>query len=80
MSHLYGLPFLRTLMADATETDARSVYDPDRLRFAVTVPPGAGDLKAQRARLAQLLNSDRCGLEPMGPSRYYPPARRRLAR
>lgn len=65
MSQLYGLPFLRTLMADATETDGRPVYHPDRLRFALTVPPGAGDLKAQRARLAQVLNSARFGLEPM---------------
>jgi serine protease len=65
MSHLYGLPFLRTLMTEATAEDARPVYDPDRLRFALTVPDGTGDLAALRARLATALNSDRFGLEPM---------------
>lgn len=65
MSQLYGLPFLRTLMADATETDLRPVYHPDRLRFALTVPAEVGDLAVQRGRLVQALNSDRFGLEPM---------------
>lgn len=62
MSQLHGLPFLRTLMADAENADARPVYHPDRLRFALTGPPGAGD---PRARLEALLGSDRFGLEPL---------------
>lgn len=65
MSQLYGLPFLRSLMTEATAEDKRPVYDPDRLRFALTFPAGAGDLKDLRARLSVALNSDRFGLEPM---------------
>ena len=65
MSKLYGLPFLRSLMAEATPDDSRSVYDPDRLRLALTVPAGGDDLAGLRKRLAALLGSDRFGLEPL---------------
>ena len=65
MSELYGLPFLRTLMTEATPEDARSLYDPDRLRLALTVPAGGDDAAALRAQLAGLLGSDRFALEPL---------------
>lgn len=65
MSELYGLPFLRTLMAEATTEDTRSLYDPDRLRLALTVPVGRDDAAALRAQLTGLLGSDRFALEPL---------------
>ena len=65
MSELYGLPFLRTLMTEATPEDARSLYDPDRLRLALTVPAGGDDAAALRAQLATLIGSDRFQLEPL---------------
>lgn len=65
MSELYGLPFLRMLMTEATEKDARSLYDPDRLRLALTAPAGGDDTASLRARLAGLLGSDRFQLEPL---------------
>lgn len=65
MSELFGLPFLRTLMTDAATEDSRSLYDPDRLRFALTVPAGGDDQDRLRARLVELLASDRFVLEPL---------------
>jgi hypothetical protein len=65
MSQLDGLPALRSLMQDAAQEDTRSLYDPDRLRFALTVPAGGADAAALRARLAALLGSDRFALEPL---------------
>lgn len=65
MSELYGLPFLRRLMTEATEKDARSLYDPDRLRLALTVPAGAEDAAGLRARLAAMLGSERFEVVPL---------------
>ncbi len=65
MSQLFGLPFLRTLMTEATTRDARSPYDPDRLRFALTVPAEGVSLDGLRTELVRLLQSDRFGLEPL---------------
>lgn len=65
MSELFGLPFLRALMTEAATGDARSLYDPDRLRFALTVPAGGDGRDQLRARLALLLMSDRFVLEPL---------------
>lgn len=65
MSEPFGLPFLRALMTEATTEDARPLYDPDRLRLALTVPAGGDDRRALRARLALLLGSDRFVLEPL---------------
>ncbi|NHB75991.1 S8/S53 family peptidase [Rhodobacter calidifons] len=62
---LSGLPFLRSLMQEAAPEDGRSLYDPDRLRLALTVPAGGEDGATLRKRLAGLLGSDRFALEPL---------------
>ncbi|MFN5999259.1 MAG: S8 family serine peptidase [Paracoccaceae bacterium] len=65
MSELFGLPFLRTLMTEAATEDARQLYDPDRLRFELTVPVGGDDRDQLRKRLVDLLKSDRFVLDPL---------------
>lgn len=65
MSELHGLPFLRSLMGDATTEDTRPLYDPDRLRFALTVPVGGSDEAGLRSALVATLGSDRFVLEPL---------------
>jgi hypothetical protein len=65
MSELYGLPFLRTLMPEATPKDARPLYHPDRLRFALTVPDGGAKKAALKKRLEALLQSDLFQFEPL---------------
>lgn len=65
MAEPFGLPFLRALLTEAAVEDARSTYDPDRLRLALTVPAGGDDLPGLRARLVGVLKSDRFVLEPL---------------
>jgi serine protease len=65
MSELFGMPFLRSLMAEATPEDPRSLYHPDRMRLALTVPAGGEDATALRARLVDALGSDHFALDPL---------------